>query len=711
MKKTILLAAAAAFSITSLAGNLAETVKTTIGTQFNGFASGYCVPGATRPFGMVQFTTPIEHKEVGFVTNQLCSGGAHLGNFPVLPVIGAITSSPGHMGDWRHAVTSEEGHAGYYTATVDDSIKGEFAATLRTGISRFTFPDGDDLQSMIIGGGISSGEAWEGAIVVTGPRSCEGYAKGCKFCGWCETPYTVYFAAEFDRDAVETGTWKGDRLMKGGDFSDGPESGAYFTFKSDGRPLGYKFALSYVSVENAKANLKAENPGWDFDGIRKESEDEWEKYLSMIEVSPEDSDRLTQFYTHLYHVFLAPNVFNDVNGEYMGADMKIHSSDRTVYTNFSLWDTYRTQIQLLSMLVPDIASGMVESLMEYTDQAGGAFPKWVLAGIETGVMQGCPSALLIANAWAFGAGRFDLRHAGELMKKNATEPGLKCQKIEAWPCLEDYMTKGYTAPSLTLEYTSADFAISRFLDKAVNDAFSAPAFRSRADNWKNLYNPENGYIQGKDASGNWEPFSYDWSKYMEASYKEYFWMVPYDLQGLIDICGGRQAAEAKLDDLMRDIGASPFQDWYAPGNEPGFHVPWVYNWMGRPDKANAVIRQVLCTLYSTETDGLPGNDDMGTMGAWYVFTCLGMYPMVPGVGGFTLSTPVFSKATVHLPQGDMTIQGGSEDRIYTSSLKVNGKSCDIPWIDYDIWRNGVSLEYRTSSKPTSWGTGSVLPTF
>lgn len=690
----------------------ATLVDTTIGTEYAGWASGYNVPGATRPFGMVQFTTPIAGKEVGFVTNQLCTGGPHLGNFPILPICGDIKASPGHMGDGRYFVNSESGHAGYYQATVNENINAEFTATLRTGIGRFFFPEDAEKGSFIIGAGISSGQSEEGTIVVTGPRTVEGYSRDCKFCGWKHTSYTVYFAAEFDTDAVQTGTWKGDRLMKGADFAEGKDSGAYFTFDNDGKPVTYKFALSYVSVENAKMNLKAENPGWDFDGIRADAEKEWNDCLSCIDIKGASEERKIQFYTHLYHVFLAPSVWTDVNGEYLGSDGKIHTSpDRTVYTNFSNWDTYRTQIQLLAMIRPDIASDIIVSHLDYADQAGGGFPRWVLAGYETGVMQGDPTAILISNAWAFGARAFPVERAITLMRLNAETPGLMCQNEEVRPYLKEYLEKDWAPASLMLEYTSADFAIGRFLDSAKNDSFPALSYRARADKWKSLFNPETGYIQCKDADGNWEPFSYDWSKFMEASYKAYFWMVPYDLGGLIDIIGGKDAANARLDELFRQIGATPFEDWFAPGNEPSFHIPWIYNWTGRPDKTNHYLHRVLDELYYIGPKGVPGNDDMGTMGAWYVFTCLGLYPMVPGVGGFTISTPFFEEATVHMPTGDLVIKGGSEKNIYTKSVTVGGKPLDTAWIGYQDWRNGNTIEFKTSAKPTSWGTATTPPSF
>lgn len=689
----------------------AEYVNTTIGTKMNSWKSGYCVPGATRPFGMVQFSTPIANKTVGFGVNQINGGGSHMGNFPTLPLKGSLKCSPGHMTDARVRIIDEAGHAGYYTATVQDDIKAEMTATVRTGMARYTFPEGEEQFSVIIGAGISATRPDKAAMVITGPRSCEGYSDGGSFCG-IRTPFKVYFAAEFDADAVESGVWKEDKLSRNADFAEGEESGVYFTFRNNGRPLGYKFGISYVSVENAKENLRAENPGWDFDSVRKDAEDEWNDLLSKIEVTGSNEDRKVQFYTHLYHVLINPNIFSDVNGEYPGSDFKTHSSiDRPAYTNFSNWDTYRTQIQLLSMLCPDVASGVVQSHLDFAEQAGGAFPRWVMGNVETGIMQGEPSTTLVANAWAFGARCYDPEKLFRIMLRGARIPGLKCQNTEVRPHLQEYIEKGYTNASLQLEYTSADFAIARFSTGACNEAFAEAEFDARARSWKNLYNPETGWLQCRDAEGNWRPFALDWADYDEASYKTYFWMVPYNLKGLIDIMGGAQAAEARLDELFRRLDATPFDDWYPSGNEPGFHIPWVYNWTGRPDKASGIINRILNEQYYVGVDGVPGNDDMGTMGAWYVFACMGMYPMIPGVGGFTLNTPVFDRIVMHLPLGDVVITGGSEKNIYTTGLTLDGKAVDRAWIDWEDIERGAALTYKTASKPGKWATAQLPPSY
>ncbi|MBR1926201.1 MAG: GH92 family glycosyl hydrolase [Bacteroidales bacterium] len=708
---TVGLLAGALLSPPARSQSPAELVNTMIGTKLNSWKSGYCVPGAAMPFGMVQFSTPIAGKGVGFGVNQVNAGCGHMANFPMLPMKGSLSKSPEYMTGRMVGISDEKGHAGYYSARVQRDINCEFTATVRTGLARLAYPEGEDKATVLVGAGIGATPIQHAAATVTGPHSFEGYAEGGNFCGF-PTPFKVYIYAEFDCDAEVSGIWKDDRLTPGGRFTEGSCSGVYFTFRNTGKPISYKFGISYVSVENAKENLRAENPGWDFDAVRDAATAEWNRRLTKIEVEGTDLMRKIQFYTHLYHAYMFPTTFSDVNGEYPGSDFKTHTSRRVSYTNFSNWDTYRTQIQLLAMLEPEITSDIVYSHYEFARQAGGAFPRWVMGNVETGIMQGDPTSILVANAWAFGARMYEPNPILEIMRRGGEIPGLKCQTIEVRPNLKEYLEKGYTNASLQLEYTSADFAISRFAVDACNDAFASATYEERARSWKNLYNPETRWLQCRDADGNWRPFSKDWKDYDEASYQAYFWMVPYNLKGLVDILGGSQEAIARLDEHFEGgLDGSPFDDHFAGGNEPSFQIPWVYNWTGRPDKTSRIVNRILNELYSVADDGVPGNDDLGTMGAWYVFACMGMYPMIPGVGGFTLNTPVFKKITLHLPGGDVLVKGGSETDIYTSGLRLNGQRWNRAWVDLGDIESGATLEYSVSSKPGKWGQEELPPSF
>ena len=652
----------------AVAGDYVHQVNTLIGTKGTGLTSGYLYPGATYPYGMVQFTPSYFSKRSGFVINQLSGGGCeHMGNFPTFPVKGKLKMSPDNILNYRINVSEEKGHAGYYEAMVQEDIKAKLTVTERTGMASYEYPADQQYGTIIIGGGISATPIEQAAIVITAPNKCEGYAEGGNFCG-LRTPYKVYFVAEFDTDAFETGTWKREELMPNTTFAEGEYSGVYFTFDVNKKKnIQYKIGVSYVSVENARENLKAENAEWDFQKIQNQAEAKWNHYLGMIEVEGTNPDRTTQFYTHLYRSFIHPNVCSDVNGEYMGADFRVHKSRSKHYTSFSNWDTYRTQIQLLSMLDPEVASDIVISHQLFAEQSGGSFPRWVMANIETGVMQGDPTPILIANAYAFGARNYDPKPIFKIMRKGAEEPGSKSQDVETRPGLKQYLDKGYYNASIQLEYTSADFAIGQFALHAVGDEFASWRYFHFARSWKNLYNSDTGWLQSRNPDGSWKSLGED---FRESTYKNYFWMVPYDIAGLVEIIGGKEKAEKRLDEFFTRLDAGYNDAWFASGNEPSFHIPWIYNWIGRPYKTQEIINRVLNEQYSSKIDGLPGNDDLGTMGAWYVFACIGLYPEIPGVGGFTVNTPIFSSVKVHLKKGDIVIKGGSEKVMQKEEISV-----------------------------------------
>lgn len=695
----------------NIASDYAGKVNTLIGNKGVGWASGYLYPGATYPFGMVQFTPSYFSKQSGFVINQISGAGCeHMGNFPTFPVKGRLSMSPEDIISYRINLSEEKGHAGYYQSVVQEDIKAELTVTERTGMARYEYPQGENLGTVIIGAGVAATHTENATVIITSPNTCEGYAEGGNFCG-IPTPYKVYFVAEFDAKAIDTGTWKDEEIREKSSFAEGENSGVYFTFDvSKNKVIQYKVGVSYVSVENARENLKAENTAWNFDAVKNQAEAKWNEYLGRIEVEGTNPDRITQFYTHLYRVLIHPNVCSDVNGEYMGADFKIHRTKSKHYTSFSNWDTYHTQIQLLAMLDPDIASDVVISHQLFAEETGGqGFPRWVMANIETGVMQGDPTPILISNAWAFGARNYNPKPLLKIMQHGAEIPGSMSQNVEVRPGLKQYIEKGYYNASEQLEYTSADFAIARFSLYACGDEFTTWRYNHFARSWKNLYNPETGWLQSRNADGSWKPLDAD---FRESTYKNYFWMVPYDIGGLIEIVGGRVKAEERLDDLFRRLDASYNDDWFASGNEPSFHIPWIYNWVARPDKTQKIINRILNEQYFNKIDGLPGNDDLGTMGAWYVFACIGLYPEIPGVGGFSINTPIFTSVKMRLKNGDLIIRGGSEKDIYIKALKVDGKRFDSTWIDWKDISNGATLEYTTSSKPDlQWGTKVMPPSF
>lgn len=700
--------------------NYAGKVNGLIGSKGKGvsetelqYEAGFTFPGALYPFGMVQFTPTFFAPDKGFVVNQLSGAGCpHMGNFPTLPLKGKLNFSPNTMKGLNPSNTTDKSVAGHYKTTLSSGIVCDLTVTARTGIARFDYPSVEKTGTVVIGSGISANDISKAIITVTSPTSCEGYADGGSFCG-SATGYTVYFVAEFDQNAISSGTWEADQLSPGKKTASGANSGAYFTFDvSSGKPVQYKFAISYVSVENARKNLKAENPGFNFDKTKSEAMSEWNKYLSRIEVKGGSDDQQTLFYTSLYHALVHPNVFNDVNGQYMGSDNKVYKTKKgsNYYTAFSNWDTYRTQTQLLALLVPEIASDIVKSHVEFAERSGGGFPRWVLANVETGIMQGDPSAIVVANAYAFGARDFDHAAALKVMRRGAEVPGTRSQTIETRPSLAQYLNKGYMNASIQLEYTSADFAIGQFALQAFGNKELYETYLKRAQLWKNLLHPETKWLNSRNDDGSWKLFNYDWR---EATYNSYFWMVPYNLKTLIDTIGGKEIAEHRLDSLFIKVNATYHDDWFAAGNEPDFQVPWIYNWTGSPYKTQTLVRRILKESYQNKANGLPGNDDLGAMGAWYVFASLGMYPMIPGVGGFTLNSPVFSDIKIHYGNGKtLNISGGSDKNHYVSSLRVEGKEWESTWIPFEEIKNGGQIDFTLTAQPDfKWGKSVSPPSF
>lgn len=703
----------------------ASIVNTEIGNKGKGarkeeayLEAGYTFPGATYPFGMVQFTPTYFHPSKGFVVNQMSGAGCeHMGNFPTLPLIGKLQSSPGDMLSLETRLTNEKVMAGYARINAG-GIQCDLSVTPRTGMAVYKFPTAANTGTILIGSGINGTKINDASIKITSNSTCEGYADGGEFCG-SPVKYKVYFVAAFDVPFKRKGTWKNDLIRNGSDTVTGPVSGAWFEFDTKkNKSIRYKFAISYVSIENARLNLQSENKAWNFELVKKNAISEWNKYLGRIAVSGSTADHTTQFYTHLYHSFIHPNICNDVNGEYIGSDHKVHrSAKENYYTGFSNWDTYRTQIQLLALLAPEQTSEILNSIIEFAKHSGGGFPRWVLADSETGIMQGDPTSLLVANGYAFGAKNFNTGLALEIMRRGAEIPGTRSQQTPTRPYLDQYLEKGFMHASMQLEYASADFAIGQFAKQAFNDQALYQQYLKRSQSWKNLYNPSTTWLQSRNEDGSWKKYNEDWR---EASYKNYFWMIPHNLGGLVKMMGGEVAAEKRLDSFFVKINASYDQEWFASGNEPDFQAPWIYNWIGKPHKTQALVKRIIKEQYSNRPNGLPGNDDMGAMGAWYVFANIGLYPVVPAIPGFSINSPSFPYIRIQLPKGELVIEGGDPDKPYINSLQLNRQPYNSTWLPLDKIEHGALLKVDLSVEPTetwilkggppSFDTLSAIPT-
>ena len=692
---------------------LSEIVDTRIGTKGESLACGYSFIGATYPFGMVQFTPSFFSPQKGFVVTQLSGAGcSNMGNFPVVPIAGNLEDSPFNMNSLDPFTEINSSSAGYLSVNSKDDITSRLTVTKRSAVAQFEFKNSKK-GTIIIGSGVNSSDEKHiknSEINITSSTTCEGFTEGGDFCG-TETPYKVYFAAEFDRPANELGTWSGNELTQSLT-NQGKNSGAFFTFTTENnKEVHYRIAISFVSIENAKENLMSEKLNTSFDGYLANTQNVWNKHLSKIKISTSNDDKKVQFYTNFYHSLIHPNIVSDINGDYMGADFKVYnnSNGKEHYSSFSVWDTYRTQAQLLAMLFPKESSEMMQSLVNFAEQAGG-YGRWILANIETGIMQGDPTPILISNSFAFGAKDFDLKKAYKYMYNGAMVPRLNSQKQEIRPYLTEYINNGHTFASMMLEYTSSDFAIGQFALQALNKKNDAKLFIDRSQNWNNIYNPKIKWLNSKYPNNVWKDITHDWR---EGTYKNYFWMVPYNLRGLIDKIGGNEFAEKRLDTLFTRLDAKYEDDWFAAGNEPDFQVPWTYNWVNKPNKTSQTISRILNEQYNSSVSGLPGNDDLGTMGAWYVFASVGLYPMIPGVGGFSINIPAFENISINLPNNKiLNINKTGPENFFIKSLSFNDEAHNSTWINWNKIKDGGFLSFEiTNNNQSNWGINETPPSF
>ncbi|MEC3980339.1 GH92 family glycosyl hydrolase [Amycolatopsis sp. H20-H5] len=738
--------------------DLAQWVNPFVGTRpggqdhGTGGGAGNTFPGAVSPFGMVQWspdTVKAQHGGYfyddtalkGFSLTHLSGAGCSTyEDIPFIPYVGEVTTSPAtdpgrYTSKFSHA--NEHATAGKYDVTLDSGAKVELATTARTGSGRFTYPAGAASTLLVNTSGSVMGT--DDASITIGKDSISGWATSGRFCGAANS-YRVYFTAKFDTAFASIGTWKngavtpnkaaetGGALAKvvkpNGDKASisrsesikpqdttvsGPGSGGYVTFDNlAGAQVNVQVGLSFVSIDGAKANLKAENTKKSFEAVAAASRKAWNDKFNQIAVQGgSDADRST-FYTALYHSLIQPNVFSDVDGQYPGFDGRIHQADKghAMYTNFSGWDIYRSETQLLATIAPKETSDIVRSMMAYAEQ-GGSWDRWTVGNDYTGVMNGDPYHIIVSTAYAFGARDFDASKALLLMIKGATQP---TQGYTERPGGEDYQKLGYVpgAGADTLEYTSADFSIAQFA-KRLGDGATYQTFMKRAQNWQNLYNPGSGHLQPRGAdgafAGTYDPASSQ--GWVEGNGAQYDWMVPYDLGGLVTAFGGNKAVESRLDTFFTKLNAGTAEPYAFMGNEPNANAPWVYAYAGSPAKTQSIVRRSMTELYNPRPEGLVGNDDLGQMSSWYVWAALGMYPEIPGRAEMVLNSPLFPKAVLTTGAGKKITINGNGSGEYVAGLKVNGTDSSRPWLPESLISAGATLDYSLSATPTTWGSAAA----
>jgi predicted alpha-1,2-mannosidase len=704
--------------------NLTRLVNPFIGTGGSiPYMGGDTFPGAAYPFGMVQWSpdTPTNPPGGYFYSDSTIKGFSltHFSgrgcqvyqDFPFMPYVGRLIHSPAtnsslYYSNFTHR--REATHPGYYQVHLNDpDVTVELSVTPHTGVGRFTYPDSAESTMIINAGGSINGNTNSSVTIIPGRNEVTGYAESVVGCGY--DLYRIYFAARFDRSFSSYGTWDGDIVTHGSTASGGQQAGAFVVFNTTGtNVIHIQVGISFVSIANAELNLAAENARFDFDAVARDSDAAWNHRLQSILVEGGTYDERVAFYTALYHAFFHPNVFNDANGQYLGFDGKVHNVPygHAHYENIPSWDQYRTQIVLLSILEPSVASDVAQSLVDDAQQGDGHIPRWVQANADSRGMSGDGGSIMISQAYAYGARNFDT--AGAL---NAMING----QSNIREAIKDYLRIGYVpadtglpSASITLEYASADFAIAQFAH-ALGDSRSYSTFLQRSGNWQNVFNPASGYIQTRNGDGGWSAGFTPTSQagFHEGDSSQYTWMVPHNLRGLFDQMGGNPAVVKRLDNFFTKLN----DGWASPhahiGNQPSVEIPWEYAFAQAPSHTQAVVRRIQTELFKNAADGLPGNDDGGSTSSWYIFSAIGIYPEIPGIGGFVIGSPLFTSVTLHL-DGRHTLQINASDASdihpYVQNLKINGDQTSRLWLPWSTVQQGATLEFALGSLPTDWGS-------
>jgi len=708
-----------------------DAVNPFIGTA----SDGNTFPGATAPFGMVAWGPDTradgwyhyqDHTIRGFSLTHISGAGCPIyADVPILPWIGdpaAPGAAPEHALAFSH--DHEQAQPGFYAVEFDNGIRAELTATTRAGIGRFIFPAGAERTVLIKASDSATvneekRKADTSAVEIRGPDTVVGKVHSGGFCG-SDSNYVLYFAVTFAQPFAAAGTWT-EAMHPGATTAAGHQAGAYVTFAPGAGPVVAKVGVSFVSIANALANLQAEIPGWDFGAVRAAARARWTELLDRVSVDGGTPAERTVFYTGLYHMLLSPNQFNDVNGDYIGFDGQVRrlGAREAQYANFSDWDIYRNVVQLHALLLPEQTGQMMQSLVRDAEQSGW-LPRWPVANDVSYVMGGDSPAIVIAEAHAFGARAFAERTALEYMVKSATQPGTGPHGQSERPGLADYLSRGYlpvgngneTGASVTLEYGNADFAVSRFAAALGDEADAAKLLRS-AQNWRHLLDPESGFIRPRTRDGQFLagfdpdhllPRHQNWDRddqmgFEEGSAWQYTWMIPYNYAGLIAALGGDGKVVPKLDQFFRQLSGWAVPT-YTVTNEPDFCAPYTYVWTGRPWKTQAVIDRVRRETFSTQPDGLPGNDDLGATSGVYVWNALGLYPVIPGIGGLVLGTPQFPRATMRFGDGRTLEILAHGTGIYVQSVTLNGRPRDTAWLPLDALTAGDNrLEFILGPEP------------
>lgn len=712
---------------------------------------GHTYPGATTPFGMVQLSpetavVPMFGEDGSYNrdTYRYCSGYQYgdstiigfshthfsgtghsdLGDFLVMPAVldGGQDLDSGYHSSFSHG--PEHAEPGYYRVLLEDHmILAELTASDRVGYHRYTFPEADDARIVLdLTHNIYNHDnknVWtfvrvESDSLITGYRQTNGWAR----------TRVVYFAMKFSRPFLSYGHRKYDEVIYNGfyrrfeetrDFPEmaGREIRAWFDFETaEGEQIEIKFALSPVSTAGALANLEAEIPHWDFSRVRDEARDKWNAELSKIDIETITSEDRITFYTALYHTMLAPVIYEDVDGQYMGLDRNVHASDGfTNHTIFSLWDTFRALHPLFNLIQPERTDDMVRSMLAHHDQSvHGMLPIWSHYANENWCMIGYHAVSVIADALAKGTTDVDPAVALEACVSTSTVP--------YFDALGSYMEHGFipedessNSVSKTLEFAYDDWCIAQ-IAKMAGDDEKFDEYMKRSAGFSRLYDGTTGFMRPRHADGRWkeefDPLDTHGQGFIEGNAWTYSLFVPHDVEGMIELMGGEDRLVEHLDSLFtmelddayidktEDITRDGIIGNYVHGNEPGHHIPYLYNWASQSWKTQERVRMILDTMYGPGEDGLCGNDDAGQMSAWYIFSALGFYPVCPGSDRYEIGSPSVVSADVTLGNGKVLkirTTGQGKKNIYVQKIELNGVELNRSYLLHSELAAGGALYF------------------
>jgi len=761
-------------------------------------ASGDTYPGATVPFGMIQWspvtatgnlysiagasgsysytTTKLRGFSLTHLNGTGCAGLDS--DVPILPYTSDVTTSPStdttdatYASTFSHA--NETAVPGDYKVTLDNGVTTELSTTKRTGNGQFTFPAGTPANVLfrVSNSGLGSGDPTN-VTIDPATSSVSGEVTGGGFCGANGVTtnnrdyYHLFFVAQFDRPLKSYGTWQDATVSPGSTSASGGEgytaatragkgSGAWVGFDTTtNATVGMRVGISYVSQANALANLNAEDPaGTTLASVKQAAHDTWQNELSRIQVTPgatTTDDQLTVFYTALYHALLQPTLASDVNGQYEGADDQHGTPGGTQtidpakqqaeYDTLSGWDQYRGQVQLLTLVDPQVGSDFAQSLLNLAGERNGEWDRWLDRSGKTSIMEGDPSPSVESGIYAFGGRQFDVAAAEQSLFTAATVPtandalssgdstigaGCAIGCPGQRPSLANYLALGYVpsqncdcwgAAGETIEDANADFSIAE-LAHDVGDDSTYKQFLQRGEWWQNVFDPAltsgtfSGYIWNRSSTG---AFAGGFSAtsqtgFAEGSTTQYSWMVYDDVAKLASLMGGDAATAARLDAFFAGYfnGTGSSGARFDPTNEPDIQTPWMYDFLGKASATQSTVRQIIDKAWTNTTGGITGNDDLGTMSAWNVWASLGMYPYTPGQSTLVLASPLFPHIVIKRPSGQtITIDapGADASTPYVQSLNVDGVATDKPWLPASFVNSGGTLDYTLGATASDWGS-------